>query len=360
MGRDIRLWTINESQDNVKELVLEKGAESEDIFEGLLARNPNLLMQGLQLVARQAQTEGGSLDLLGIDDNGKMVVFELKRERLARESVAQIIDYSSYLDSLSEDEIAEYVIANSGKNGIDKIVDFQTWYEERYGQSEGELRPVRMMLVAFDADSAAQRMVEFLNERGVAISIQTFSKFGYGEEKLIVGHHDRAAEARSGTKKAMQSYEENIRALNQKANDLQLGDYWKDVVGSLQSINSMHPRNNRPPRKSGITFYERGIKLSDDGNNFRGSHSVLLEDVGKIKVTFFPIAIYLCKNTFEKASIPFEKEPPPNVPKADNVTEQWYCILNKQSWEKNKAELTKTAKQVHAAWEKRRKNGTVF
>lgn len=355
MGRDIRLWTINKSQDDVTELNLEKGAESEDKFEELLARNPNLLMPGLQLVARQAQTEGGSLDLLGIDDNGKMVVFELKKERLARDSVAQIIDYSSYLDSLSEDEIAEFIIASSGKNGIDKIVDFKTWYEERHAQSEGELRPVRMMLVAFDADSAAQRMVEFLNERGVAISIQTFSKFGYGEKALIVGHHDRAAETRTGAIKATESYEENIRALDQKANDLKIGDYWKDIVSSLQSTNSMYPRNNRAPHKSGITFYERGIKLSDGGSSFRGSHSVLLEDVGKVKITFFPIAIYLCKTAFENTSIPFRKEPPPNVPKADYVAEQWYCILNKQDWESHKAELTKIAKQVHMAWEKLRK-----
>ena len=58
-----------------------------------------MLMPGLKLVGRQTPTEGGPLDLLGVDEDGRLVVFELKREMLSREAVAQVIDYASYLDS---------------------------------------------------------------------------------------------------------------------------------------------------------------------------------------------------------------------------------------------------------------------
>ena len=37
-----------------------------------------MLMPGLQLVGRQLTTANGSLDLLGIDSEGRLVVFELK------------------------------------------------------------------------------------------------------------------------------------------------------------------------------------------------------------------------------------------------------------------------------------------
>lgn len=363
MRRDIRLWAIEKSQNEVEELVPHKGAETEKEFENLLSRNPDLLMPGLKLVARQAPAGIGALDLLGIDDNGRMIVFELKKEQLARDSIAQIIDYSSFIETLDEDEIADYIVKHSGKNEIDKIEDFQTWYEERHGSSEGELRPVRMILAAFDVDPTAQRMVEFLNERGVAISIQTYSRYSRGEETLLVGHHDRAIETRTGKQKTEESYDEKIGKLNDRAIELGIGDYWASVVGSLNSAHSPTPRNNRPPRKSGITFYQRSIKLSDGGTSYYGSHSVLMEDGGedggKVKITFFPIAVHLCHKLFDKTSVSFEKEPPPNVPTTEDVREQWFCVLNRNDWETHEAELGKLAKQVYTAWERHRAGGPV-
>ena len=52
-------------------------------------------MEPLTLVGRQTPTEGGPLDLLGVDGDGKLVVFELKRGTLLRDAVAQILDYAS-------------------------------------------------------------------------------------------------------------------------------------------------------------------------------------------------------------------------------------------------------------------------
>ena len=319
MRRDIRLWSIDELLERATELAPDKWTEKEEDLERLLTLNPEVLMPGLNLVARQAPTEGGLLDLLGIDGNGRMIVFELKREKLARDSVAKIIDYSSYLDSLSEKAIADYIVDHSGKFGVEKIDDFQNWYEERYGNSEVELRPVRMMLVSFDADAAAQRMVEFLNERGVAIAIHTLSKYKSENETLLVGHHDRAMEARTGTKKIEQTDDEKLSAINARANEFEVGSYWESVVSALSVDNFLTPRNNRPPRKSGITFWRRSVKLSEEGGIFRGSHSALLEDTGVVKVIFFPISVHLCSDLFHKTSISFEQEQSRNAPTTEKI-----------------------------------------
>ena len=360
MRRDIRLWTI-ESTDTATELAPDRGENKEKYFEDLLTRNPGILMPGLTLVARQAPVERGALDLLGIDDDGRMVVFELKKEKLARDSVAQVIDYCSYLDSLNEDDMAKYIVDNSGRNGIDKIEDFQAWYEERHGQSEGDLRPTRMMLIAFDADASAQRMVEFLNERGVEISIQTYNRYSRGEETLLVGHHDRAVEARTGRRKTKRDREEDIRAVNEQARDFNVENFWESVVSSLQNTaDRLHYRNNLPPLRSGITFYQQPIKLSDEGASYRGSHSVLLEGGGKIRITFFPIAVHLCKKLFDGSTIIFSKEEPRNPPKTSDIFEQWYCVLQKADWDNRRAELVKLAKQVYVAWERHRKKGAAL
>ena len=354
MTRDIRVWTIDEGKNDASELIPDRGAEAEESLEELLSCNPHLLMPNLTLVARQAPAGGGTLDLLGIDNNGRMIVFELKREKAARESVAQIIDYSSYLESLSEDDLAEYVSNNSGKNGINNIHDFQGWYEERHGSSESELRPLRMMLVAFDADVTTQRMVEFLNSRGVAIAIQTYSKYRRGQETLMVGHHDRAVEVRIAKQRAKQSVEEGMRALDEYAQGLEMEAYWQEVMKSLSFSNSVHPRNNQPPRKSGVTFYQRNLKLSENGVGFNGSHSLLIEEKGKLRVTFFPISIHLCEKAFDEVGIELKKETPRNVPSTDKIEYQCYYILTEEDWKTHRAALTKLTKQVSTAWERRR------
>ena len=60
-------------------------------------------MEGLTLVGRQTPTEGGPLDLLGVDADGRLVVFELKRGTLSRDAVAQVVDYASYLNAMESD-----------------------------------------------------------------------------------------------------------------------------------------------------------------------------------------------------------------------------------------------------------------
>ena len=87
-------------------------------------------MPGLTLVGRQTPTEGGPLDLLGVDSDGKLAVFELKRGTLSRDAVAQIIDYASDLDSMELGALAEHISERSGEHGIAKIDDFEEWYNQ--------------------------------------------------------------------------------------------------------------------------------------------------------------------------------------------------------------------------------------
>ena len=74
---DIKLWELDGSQ--ATPLGSNNQLESEQGLEDTLVENPNLLIEGLTLVGRQTPTEGGPLDLLGVDGDGKLVVFELKR-----------------------------------------------------------------------------------------------------------------------------------------------------------------------------------------------------------------------------------------------------------------------------------------
>ena len=134
MNDDIRIWEVDDASKAAKPVESTNRMETEALLEELLVRNPDMLMPGLMLVGRQTPTDSGFLDLLGVDGDGRLVVFELKRERLTRDAVAQAIDYCSWLDSLTEAELAECVARYSGTNGVDKIDDFESWYGDRQGR----------------------------------------------------------------------------------------------------------------------------------------------------------------------------------------------------------------------------------
>ena len=124
------------------------------MLEAVLVANPDMLMSGLTLVGRQVPVETGFVDLLGIDEDGRLVVFELKREKLTRAAVAQVLDYCTYLETLSGSEIGTLLAERSGKDGIERTGDFEEWY----GSQRGEfIRPVRMVLVGLGLDVSAHR-----------------------------------------------------------------------------------------------------------------------------------------------------------------------------------------------------------
>lgn len=51
-----------------------------DELEPLLVANPDVIEQGLQIICHQLMTDSGPLDILAVDDEGTLVIIELKNE----------------------------------------------------------------------------------------------------------------------------------------------------------------------------------------------------------------------------------------------------------------------------------------
>ena len=147
---EIKMWTIDGSQ--VEGLKPTGQTETEKLLEDALVNSPDLLLEDLILVGRQTHTEGGWLDLLGVDGDGRLVVFELKRGTLSREAVARVIDYASDLDGMDLEDLAEYISEKSSQHDdIDTIEDFEDWYS-RYSENLDSLKPLRMFLIGLGVD----------------------------------------------------------------------------------------------------------------------------------------------------------------------------------------------------------------
>ena len=195
---EIKIWAIDGS-GAVVDLSPTGQTETEKLLEDALVSSPDLLLEDLILVGRQTQTEGGPLDLLGVDGDGRLVVFELKRGTLSREAVAQVIDYASDLDAMELEDLAEYISEKSSQHDdIDTIEDFEDWYS-RYSENLDSLKPLRMFLIGLGVDPDAERMVKFLSENsGMDMSLLTFHGFNYDGMTILAKRMEaEGAEAQS-------------------------------------------------------------------------------------------------------------------------------------------------------------------
>lgn len=216
--QSIILWRVNDRDPSARAELLGSvdQAETEEKLERLLLSNPGLLSDGLVLVGRQNPTAGGPLDLLGVDADGRLVVFELKRGVLTRDAVAQVLDYVSDLDELDAEGRAQHVQDYSGRCDVEKIDDFRAWYDEHFSAgNDAFMQTPRAVLVGLGADDRARRMVDFLATRGIDISLLTFHGFRAGGDLLLARHVDVVPATRSGATGRTYTKAENQRILNE-------------------------------------------------------------------------------------------------------------------------------------------------
>ena len=337
---EVKIWAIQD-ESNASELA-RTGVDSELLLEDILVRNPHMLIKGLRLVGRQTPTEGGPLDLLGVGEDGRLVVFELKRGTLTRDAVAQIIDYASDLDAMGLQGVTQHIEDRSGKPGIEKIENFQEWYDEGdLGDLEG-LLPPRMVLVGLGADSRTERMVDFLAKNGnLDIALLTFHGFSY-EGKTLLAKQVKV-EGR-GRPENGASDEELHNALTQRAERNGVSQLYSDVNRILEDN---WPLATQVPKKAGLAFRMR----PSPGRALRTCARVSPEN-GRVRLVLFRRAIKLWGHQFDKAleSISFVTWPKGLDP-LDDETPEVQFFLTLDNWEDNRALLTDMAQTVNEALE---------
>ena len=71
-------------------------------LEDMIVSDPRILSSDWMIIGRQERTNhGGCIDLLAIAPDGSLVLIELKRDRTPRETIAQALDYASWIEELT-------------------------------------------------------------------------------------------------------------------------------------------------------------------------------------------------------------------------------------------------------------------
>ena len=344
---EVKIWAIGDSYAATP-LESKTQVETEALLEETLVRNPELLIPGLRLVGRQTPMEGGALDLLGVDTDGRLVVFELKRGTLSRDAVAQVIDYASYLDAMELAELAEYISERSGEHGIDSIEDFQDWYGQDFGELES-LKPLRQFLVGLGADDRTERMVRFLAENSsMDISLLTFHGFEHDGKTLLAKQVEVEGAAEPDRRPARRrvSVAEWRRRLEERIEETGVS-FLFDAVREMFREN--WPGHSARPGSHGLNISPTGRGASYARIGARG---------GKVSIVFFPWAKKLCLNEFREpvARIPYQTWPKNREPIEDDRTEIQFALTTEE-WDAHRERLYALTRAVYEAWESREQDG---
>ncbi len=336
---EVKIWALD-VDSNVTPLASKDRTDTESLLEETLVRNPDLLIPGLRLVGRQTPTDGGPLDLLGVDEDGRLVVFELKRGTLSRDAVAQIIDYASDLDAKTDIALAEHIAANSGVGGIERIEDFEEWYGEiTDGQSLDSLRPLRLFLIGLGADERTERMVRFLAENtGMDISLLTFHGFAYDGKTFLARQVEVEAAAEPGPRRRRRpSAEERRERLKKKIEDSGISETFSAVEDMFETN---WPRFSRYPTKYGLSI---GLR--------RRPYARIDPWKGHVTIVFFDRARALCLDEFRQLvkEIRYETYPRNRDPLEDPKTELKFPFTADE-WKQHKARLSALTSAVYEAW----------
>ena len=356
---EIKIWAIVDSDNKCAMPLKSTGVESENLLEEILVSNPGMLEKGLRLVGRQTPVAGGNLDLLGVDSDGRLVVFELKRGTPNREAVAQIIDYASDLDEMDlTGELYDHIADYSGKDGIQEIGDFEEWYNNSYSDLN-DLTPPRMVLVGLGSDHRIERMVQYLADSGTDIELSTFYSFNHRETMLLARDVEASASDAPSRKQSSSrmSESEKQRIFEERAKELNMWDIFQPARAMI-ATQFNNPREAAVVKRSFRTNFYLNRK-TDLGKPTVQAY-LFIELDGKnncVNLGLHPIAVDSVINELDELGILYDQEEAKNATPTEQVNyEVKFCVRSIDDWNARKDKLTTLTQSVYAAYQRSQSN----
>ncbi len=158
-----------------------KKLDTEKRLEDWLAQDLGLLGRELLLIGRQIPTHAGRIDLLALDENGVVVVIELKKDKTPREVVAQVLDYGSWVSKRDFDEINRLILARQAKS-------LSQAFREAFDTElpEDACTDHELVIVASELDDASERIVNYLADvHELGINVVFFNVFELDGKEIV-------------------------------------------------------------------------------------------------------------------------------------------------------------------------------
>jgi hypothetical protein len=177
MPFSMKLWQV-QGQD-LQEINREV-LNDEQRLEDWVVKDPSILGIDVLLVGRQVTTAShGRIDLLAIDAEANLVVLELKRNKTPREIVAQALDYASWVNGLSYEQIETISKDFTHKPLAQAFIDHYGFPIPQTVNGNHS-----MVILASELDDSSERIVQYLADQytvPINVLFFTFFKTASGE-----------------------------------------------------------------------------------------------------------------------------------------------------------------------------------
>ncbi|MBI1801319.1 MAG: DUF91 domain-containing protein [Chloroflexi bacterium] len=181
----LNAWHV--TSKGTRELTIARIIHEEEL-EKWIEQEPDLVEKGLLIIGRQIRLPHGQVDLLALDRNGILVIIEVKKGPIRRDSILQAVDYlASIQETMQYEELSKRVSLYLRRKKIDRSL--QELIGERRGRRVLSPLPsiVRVLAVGTDAQANIEQIIEFLRERGVTVSVVSLRVFSVkGAEQIVI------------------------------------------------------------------------------------------------------------------------------------------------------------------------------
>lgn len=187
MTLELGVWRIDDGVKDVTFGPLDFESRLEDILEAKI----EIASPHWMIIGRQVRTAYDKLiDLLAIDGDGNLVVLELKRDKTYRDIVSQVLDYGSWVKTLTPQEIGQiYSDYQRNRKEVRTVESIDKSYCRYFGVDEmpEELNESHtLIIVASTLDPSTERIVHYLREsHDVPINAVFFRVFKEGDREYL-------------------------------------------------------------------------------------------------------------------------------------------------------------------------------
>jgi hypothetical protein len=227
MAEEVRLWQVED--DSLKEISGTK-LNLEERIEKWIQRDISVLDPNLLVIGQQVETDDGKfIDLLCIDDEGSLVIVELKRHKAPREVTAQALDYASWVKTLTAEDVEKIAVAyfkgEPLKSAFEKkFLDYPEVVNERH----------KILIVASEIDDSTERIIRYLSEAGIGINAVRFKFYKATDGREFISRTFTVAleEAEKTIAKGKRTIP-NRGEMERRADDAGVGDLYRECVHVL-------------------------------------------------------------------------------------------------------------------------------
>lgn len=161
----------------------------EAVLEGWLESNPDGILEDgkLLVIGRQLRTNLNScIDLLALDRQGETVVIELKRDRTPRDTLAQALEYASFVEQLDVAQLEQVLRQYLNDDSADLAVQHRDYFALEPDEAVAFNKDQRIVIVGQKVTADIRQTASFLRLKGVRVTCVEFSFFESGQGTKLV------------------------------------------------------------------------------------------------------------------------------------------------------------------------------